>query len=424
MVKKKISKILGPILGIMVFIASTGVGQVKVLADDNVSVTSASYENTVSNQDKDYSININKGVEQNGFKVTLDKVTGTKHDLKAIVKIENDKPFDRDKFNNIISEVTFGESDCCGGGGSENYINDKTLLLTIEKEIDDEEFPEKGELRVDIVMPDYKINVGIDSYVDFSESFKNTLEMDSSSKIPEFNFKLNKLESNIMGTKLEYTTPWKDFDERRNDPEKSQYSLMILKAGDRIYKTKWSGSHSSNRKEEITGTYESKSATYDKIKDNQNLSLIPIVCYMSRDEINKMYDKDEINNKKLDSNKETLNNVRYLKEFEFSDGTKGEIYNIERKDNTVKVYCKGVSEKESLLMASNMFMNYDFNENEIKFNDIYNNEEYVQFYKDSNKDLGYVVEFNNVEKDRIINLNIEPVISQIDKFKVGDEVNI
>ncbi|MBW6410635.1 DUF4179 domain-containing protein [Clostridium weizhouense] len=423
MANRKISRILGPILGVMVFMASTGVAQVKVLADDNVGVTSASYENTVSNEEKDYSININKSVKQNGFKITLDKVTGTKHALKAVVKIESDKPFDREKYNNIISELTFGKSDCWGGGESQDYINDKTLLLTIEKEIDDEEFPEKGELRVDIVMPNHKINVGIDAYVDFSESFKKTLELNLSSKIPEFNSTLNKLESNVMGTKLEFIAPWKDFDERREDPLGSRYSSMILKVGDKMYKTYCSGSHSSDDKEMIK-TYEYKSVTYDKIKDQQKLGLIPIVCFVSREERNKTYDEDEINNKKLESNKETLNNVRYLKEFEFSDGTKGEIYNIERKDNTVKVYCKGASEKESLLMADNMNMNYDFNEKEIKFNNIYNNVQNMSFYKDSNEDLGYVVEFNNVDKDRIINLNIEPIISQIDKFKVGDEVNI
>ncbi len=425
MLNKKLNKILGPILGVMVFMTSLGVGQVKALADDKVSETSVTCENTISEKEKDYSININKTVEQNGFKVTLDKVTGTKHDLKVQVKIQSDKSFDTENYNNIISEVTFGKSDCCGGGGSEEYINDKTLLLTIEKEIDDEEeFPEKGELRVDIVMPNYKINVGIDAYVDFSESFKNTLEIKSSFKIPEFDFTLNKLESNVMGTRFEYTTPWQDFDERRKDPVESQYSSIILKVGDRMYETDKSGSHSSNH-ENIIETHESESATYDKVKDNQNLSLIPIVCYISRDEINKMYNEDEIkNNEKLNSNKETLNNVRYLKLFEFSDGTKGEIYNIERKDNTIKVYCKGESEKESLLMVNNMFMNYEVDENNIMFSNMYNNGKDESFYKDSNEDLGYVVEFNNVEKDRMVNLNIKSIINQIDKFEIGNEVEL
>ncbi|NFN95059.1 DUF4179 domain-containing protein [Clostridium botulinum] len=425
MLNKKLSKILGPILGVMVFMTSLGLGQVKALADDKVSETSVTCENTSYDKEEDYSVKINKSVEQNGFKITLDNVIGTKHNLKVQVKIQNDKAFNQDKMDNIISEVTFGKSDCCGGGSSEDYINDKTLLLTIEKEIDDEEeFPEKGELRMDIVIPNYKINVGIDTYVDFSEAFKNTLEMKSSSKIPEFNFTLNKLESNVMGTRLECTTPWQDFDERRKDPVESQYSLMILKAGDRMYETDKSGSHSSNH-ENIIETYESKSVTYDKVKDNQKLSLIPIVCYMSRDEINKMYNEDEIkNNEKLNFNKETLNNVRYLKSFEFSDGTKGEIYNIERKDNKIKVYCKGNTDKSGLLMASNMFMNYEVDESNIMFSDMYNNGKGKSFYKDSNDDLGYVVEFNSVEKDRMINLNIKPVINQIDKFKIGKEVEL
>lgn len=39
MLNKKLSQILGSILGVMVFMTSLGVGQVKALADDKVSET-------------------------------------------------------------------------------------------------------------------------------------------------------------------------------------------------------------------------------------------------------------------------------------------------------------------------------------------------------------------------------------------------
>ncbi len=70
MLNKKLSQILGPILGVMVFMTSLGVGQVKALADDKVSETSVTCENTSYDKEEEYSVKINKTVEQNGLKIT------------------------------------------------------------------------------------------------------------------------------------------------------------------------------------------------------------------------------------------------------------------------------------------------------------------------------------------------------------------
>ncbi|NFT92088.1 DUF4179 domain-containing protein [Clostridium botulinum] len=424
MLNKKLSKILGPILGVMVFMTSLGVGQVKALADDKVSETSVTCENTILEKEKNYSININKTVEQNGFKITLDSATGTKHNLKVQVRIQSDKPFDTEHYNNLISEVTFGNSEYCSGGQSQNYIDDKTLLVTIEKDFDDEEkeFPETGELRVDIVISKYKINVGIDAYVNFSESFKNSFEKEISIKVPELNLILNKLESDVMGTKLKYTSK---YEERDCDKEDTTIgSSMVLKVGDRMYRIDPSGSYSFNDKE-TKGSYRGKAATYEKLKDANEFSIISINCDMSYDEVNEIYGNNIMEYyEKQNALKDTLNNVKYLKLFEFDNGNKGEVYNIERNDNTVKVYCKGNTEKESILMASNMYMNYEFDDYNVGLNDMYDWNKYMSFYKDKNEDFGYIVEFNNVDKDKILNLDIYSAISQIDKFKLGNEVEL
>ncbi len=423
MLNKKLSQILGPILGVMVFMTSLGVGQVKALADDKVSETSVTCENTSYDKEEEYSVKINKTVEQNGLKITLDSATGTKHNLKVQVKIQSDKPFDTEHYNNLISEVTFGNSEYCSGGESQNYIDDKTLLVTIEKHFDDEEeFPETGELRVDIVISKYKINVGIDAYVNFSESFKNSFEKEFSIKVPELNLFNIKLESDVMGTKLKYTSKYEERDCDKNDNRID--SLMILKVGYKMYKTDPSASSSFDHKE-IKGTYKGKSATCEKFKDENKFSIIPIKCDMSYDEANEIYGNNIMEYyEKQNALKEILNNVKYLKLFEFDNGNKGEIYNIERNDNTVKVYCKGNTEKESILMASNMYMNYEFEDYNVGLNDMYDWNKYMSFYKDKNEDFGYVVEFNNVKKDKIMNLDIYSAISKIDKYEIGKEIEL
>lgn len=415
MLNKKLRKILGLVLGVSVFMTSLGLGQVKALADDNVNKNSEIHQNTNSKNVKDYSININKTVEQNGFKITLDKVIGTKHKVKVQVKIESSNPIGKENYNNLISEITFGKSNCFSGGAEScKMINDKTLLLTKEKEIDDEEFPEKGELRVDIVIPNYKINVGIDANVDFSESFKNTLKKDVNTKIPEFDFNIDNMESDVMGTTINYSSQWEENEELINSP----HSCILVKYGDKMYKINRHGS-SSSESGEVNGQLECKALTYDKIKDANECSIIPISCDISYDEENKIYGDSIMEYyKKQDSMKVTLNNVKYIKSFEFDNGSKGEIYNIERNDNTVKIYCKGNTEKESLLMASNMYVNCELD------NDNYDCDRNMSFYKDPNDELGYIVELDNIIKDKIIDVNFNLAISKIDKYEIGNEVEL
>ena len=414
MINKKISKVLGPILGVMGFMLTIGVLEVPVLADDNVQANSAYTDSTTSAAVtyKDYSININKSAEQNGLKVTIDKAVATKHKLKVVVKVESKQPFDKTKNDNSIVQVLYGENNFGGGGTSNDYLDDKTLLITIEQDNDEEEFPQKGDLRLDVVFPNYKVNIGMDATVDFSESFKNIIEKDIEAKIPESDYTLNKLESDVLGTTITYSEPQKDHEDRFVD------SSMILKVGDKMYKIRSSGSSSDD--EGIKGTYESKAATYDRLKDQKDISIIPLVCDITWDEIRKTY-KD--NNGKEDTNKETINNVSYVKSFDFSDGSKGEISNIERNDNSVKVYCKGNSEKASLLMASNMNMYYQFVEGKVNYSN-YESDNYMSFYKDPKDALGYVVEFDNVEKDKAVELGFENNIKQIDRYKVGNEIQV
>ncbi|GAA0076698.1 hypothetical protein UT300005_10760 [Clostridium sp. CTA-5] len=288
MLNRKLSRILGPILGIMVFMSSAGLGQVKVLADDNVNTSLECYENTTANQFNDYSININKSVKQNGFKVTLDKVTGTKHNLNVILKVESDKALDKEKIEKFISEVSFANEYTDNSSTWFDYLDDRSFIIHLNGKKDEEEFPENGELRVDLVLPYYKVNLGIDSYVDFSESFKKTIQEKIATKIPEFNLKLDELGSNIVGTRFKCSGT---YDEKINEEKGSANSFLILKKENIMYRLSSDGFWSSDG--EVTGEYIADSATYDRIKDINNLSIIPIVGHMSYEEIYNMYEKDK-----------------------------------------------------------------------------------------------------------------------------------
>ena len=196
-----------------------------------------------------------------------------------------------------------------------------------------------------------------------------------------------------------------------------------------MYTTMNDGTHSARDGKSgittITGSYDAVAATYDRVKGESSISLIPIKCSISDEETNKIYEEvyKDINNKKNQDNIVNVDGINYRKNFDFSDGTKGEIYKIERNDNSVKVYCKGATEKEGFLMAGTMDLNPQFEAGKVGY-DRYNSEANKTVYKDSKDSLGYVVEFDNLEKNKNMELNFDYIIKEIDKFEIGNEVQL
>jgi len=422
MITKKINILLSSVLGVALTI---GIMSVPALAADNVQASSAYSTNSNSTEIKNYIVSKDNSIEKNGLKISLDEVVATKHKLKATIKIESQKAFEENIDSNIRTLLTYGDVKEDSSGESCGATDDKTIKIELEKEIDDGELPEKGNLRIDIVIPSYKINVGMDANVDFSESFKNTVERNVDVKIPEFNLTVKKLESNVLGTEITYNKEQIKNSNGRMDFSAEHYNPLILKVGDKMYQSMLGGSHSSKEDNLISGTYNAETVTYDKVKGQNNISLIPIVCNISQDERRKFYEDNykNLDKKKAEASNETLNNVGYTKNFDFSDGTKGEIYNIERNDNSVKVYCKGATEKESLLMASTSLLYYKYDENHKDYEN-YISRQNMSFYKDPKDSLGYIIEFSNTKKDKPMEFNFDNLIKLADKFTIGNEAQL
>lgn len=120
-----------------------GALEMPALADDNVQAISSYTSSTTSAAAtyKDYSVDINKSVTQNGLKVTLEKATVTKHKLNAVIKVESTQPFDKTKNDNSIIQLLYGETQRGSESMSTDFIDDQTLLITIDQDTHDEEFP-------------------------------------------------------------------------------------------------------------------------------------------------------------------------------------------------------------------------------------------------------------------------------------------
>lgn len=428
MINKKVSKLLGPALGLMGFILAAGLaespafaestGTIQANVQDSSVTTQAAISYSESGANKDYFTNINKTEVQNGVKVTVDKAMGSKHKLKVVLKIESDKPFDKTLHGNTIFELNYGDKyEGHTQSSGRQYLDDKTMVLTLEKENYKGEYPAKGNMRVDVVFSNFKANIGIDVPVDFTESFKNTTEKDINGTIPEINYTLNKIESDVMGTRISYIEPKRD-EEGADENDSRWNSVILAKIGDKLYKLDSNGNY-MNDDNELIGNYKTSLATYDRVKDEKTISIIPIISKVTTEDFNQIYEKNRDEEKTI---KDTVNNVNYENNFEFSDGTKGEIYKIERNNNSIKLYLKGASEKESLLMASNIFASYKYEKEES--NRAYYNNDNMCIYKDTKDSLGYVVELENLEKGKEVNITFDKVIKYADKYNLEDEIKL
>ena len=134
---------------------------------------------------------------------------------------------------------------------------------------------------------------------------------------------------------------------------------------------------------------------------------------MTQDEIEAYYNK---NNDSYEKNLKEDNKVEYLEKISFADGTEGKI-SVVREENKIKVYCNSDSDFKSKLMAINMSAAYT-DEN------YYSGLDDKTIFKDKDNDNQYVIEFNDIESNRKANLYVNDIVSNIDKFVIGNEVKI
>ena len=427
MINKKLIKTLGPIFGIMTFMLASGITYTSAFADDTIAAmapatttttsASATYTDNTATPIKDYSIAINKSSEENGIKVTVNSALATKHNLKVTLKIEGITDPKAIEHNNSLFEVSYGDKDYgFSSTSSRQYADDKTMFLTLEKNNYEGEYPESGNLRVDVVLSNYKVNIGMDVPVDFTNSINKVFTKDITGTIPEINYTLKQLDSDSMGTTVSYTRP-KHSGHNIDDNNDFWDSQILLKVDNNFYKLDSRGD-SIGDDGTIIGHYSSKLPTYDNIKNGKDISVIPMLYKVSMD------DSDIIsNNSNKNTSNDSANNLSYEKEFSSSSGLKGTIYNVERNDNSVKVYCKGQSELESLIIASNISLNYNHVKGQ-KDATIYHYNRFVSFYKDPKDSLGYIVEFDNVDNDKAATLNISYMLKEISMYKMGDEIKL
>ncbi|EJE7234419.1 DUF4179 domain-containing protein [Clostridium botulinum] len=328
-------------------------------------------------KDLPHSVYIGKSYEENGIKVTLENLVGTKHVIKVALKVQYSDKWK--KSNRPLVHFAYGfegKLDTGSSGGLKN-IDENTELMVIDFS-SYKELPSKGNFKIEAISDGFKKPLVWDMKVDFSKNFKDTIEKQVTIS-KNIGVNVNHIEANILGIII-----------------KSNNWLVALSNGDTYYLKLDNkiypifGSEWTSEKEDYIFTF-LQNVNYNSIKNSKNISLIKHSIERSKKiDSNKMIKEEEI--KYYDKIEKQLNNipkdeesgVLYTKNITFNNGNRAEIYNIERKGGKIRVYVKGNDKKQVFNMFSSLYTSTGI---------------LVQSIEETN--VGYIAEFDDISRDKV-----------------------
>lgn len=409
MINNKIRKIFSPAAGLMSILMVMGTVSMPVYAADD----KIEYAYNQSLLDKDM-LSGNNVIEQNGVKLVVTNIEACKNKIKVTMDLYTNKD-DSDSlmYNDLDIRVYMNNIQQTGSSGGRSGC--KNGKISIDEEIENEDgYPEKGIIRIDAVDGKIGLNGTLKIPVDFTEDFKKVLSKDINMTVKNNNgneFNMEKFVSNSFETSILLSQPEKNDISFAHSIRTEDMSFLVNIDGS-IYKADFpNSSYSSDGKE--YDQYCLEGLTYDKVNNSDKITIRQLTNSMSEEEIDDFY-----KNRREDMEKEPdedENGVKYNKKVEFNDGSEGS-FKVVREDSKVKIYCSSDSDLKSMLMATNLYGVYMDNE------EYFDGLEGSNVYKD--KDNNYVAEFDDVQRDKKITINMNPMICNIDKFSLGDEIEV
>ena len=408
MIRSKISKCIIKGSGIMSLLMCMNVLSAPVYAAENNANVEYSYNQ--SSMDKELKNNV---IEQNGTKLTVDKICGSKDKIKVYITVESNQSLkDQDFHNGFSMKVKMDGTD-------NNHVNTSceedgdNKLKYVFKIGGDKEFSENGVIRIDAVNGYLNFNGSLKIPVDFKEDFQKNYTKDLSGKIKDSNIEINKFISNNIETGV--VVSWPECDNRKaslGDFSNFDKSRFIINVDGKIY---FAYGLSSCGKEN-SKLVRAEDLTYDKVNNAKDISIMNYYNSMTDEESNEFYEnnkmKDSILGKLPKGNAEDFNSS-----IKFDGGSEGKIKAV-RDNDKVKVYCSSDSDKNSLIMAMHIFGGYNLDD------DLNSYMSEAHIYKDLNKDNQYIVELEDTEKDKDFQIGINKMSSKDDKFVLGDEIKV
>lgn len=412
MVRNKISKYIIQGTGIMSLLMCMNAFSAPVYAADNNS--NIEYFYNESSMDKELKNNV---IEQNGTKLTVDKICGSKDKIKVYITVESNQSLkDQDFHNGFSMKVKMDGTD-------NNHVNTSckedgdNKLKFVFNITPDKEFSEKGVIRIDAVYSYLNFNGTLKIPVDFKEDFQSSYTKDLNERIKDSNIQINKFISNNVETGVVVSWPESDNGKASlDDFSNFDKSKFIINVDGKMYVAEHLNGWGGEGNFMLVATDASDYLSYNEVKNAKDISIMNYYNRMTDEESNEFYEnhksEDNICGKLSKGNTEELNSS-----IKFDDGSEGKIKAV-RDNDKVKVYCSSESEKNSLTMAVNVFGGYNLED------DSNRKMSECAIYKDSNKDNQYIVELEDTEKDKDFQIGICKIASKADKFVLGDEIKV
>lgn len=320
---------------------------------------------------KDYKKFIGITKEDNGYKVSTEEVVATPNTLVVTVKIQSPDAFLKNSRDHLDARVDIGKLGMTSAAGRTvtHYIDDYNCLFINEVDNIEGMFPERSNISINVNKLNEELqeqfNINFDINADFKSAFNDINKFEINESVEDIDIKL--LTSSIIKSNL--------FVDTKDLGSTNIIRAFVINVGGRYhYETSASSS----------GSYlmtEFKTLKYPEVNEAKNISVI----YTGLKE-EKEYERN--------INWKEEKGITYPKEITTTSNNKYQISKVERDSNKVKFYVEGENPPIDL------FIRLTLSTNNEKGNGFWCGTMY------KGEDNNYIVEFNDVNNEGPLQLNI------------------
>lgn len=320
---------------------------------------------------KDYKKFIGITKEDNGYKVSIEEVVATPNTLVVTVKIQSPDAFLKNSRDHLDARVDIGKLGMTSAAGKTvtHYIDDYNCLFINEVDNIEGMFPERSNISINVNKLNEELqeqfNINFDINADFKSAFNDINKFEINESVEDIDIKL--LTSSIIKSNL--------FVDTKDLGSTNIIRAFVINVGGRYhYETSASSS----------GSYlmtEFKTLKYPEVNEAKNISVI----YTGLKE-EKEYERN--------INWKEEKGITYPKEITTTSNNKYQISKVERDSNKVKFYVEGENPPIDL------FIRLTLSTNNEKGNGFWCGTMY------KGEDNNYIVEFNDVNNEGPLQLNI------------------
>lgn len=360
----------------------------------NIPILSNIYETLgIYHEYKDYTTYISQSIKVSNYTYTIDNIMVTPNQSLMAVKITSTEPIPADHEGFMITPSIGGVH--CDDGSSQDYrIDDYNIVTTIENGYINE-VPKKSTIKIDIESFDSRDTDSHGTFefkTDFDRSYTEFTSLPvKNATIDKYGVNVKEINSSIMETTIV-----------SEGYEKDKLKFLLNIDG-KLY-----GGLESISSGQMTTRI--GGLDVNAINNSKNISLLIYEAKYSEYECD--YRKESLKKTIEQPNNIEEQNVSFLPYYNFLDGHKGEFYNLERNENTIRIHYNGKA--SDIIPLCDVSAWYEGNINLAISKVILNP-------KDKND---FTLEFNNLPKDKKIKLSFLNMNEMVNNFTLLDTFKV